>query len=211
MDFLPDIDTLMFWLTNYGSFVLFVLLVLGIIAFPVPEETIMVLAGILIRNGTLIPHPTLFAIYAGSIFGITTSYLLGRTAGTYFIRRYGGWVGITEEHLARAHRWFERFGKWSLVIGYFIPGIRHFTGFCAGMTELDFKQFALYAYSGAILWVTTFVSIGYYSGTYWLELYKHLMMQVDTYTLFLIGLVIAAVLLFLMFRKRNKGSKQQDS
>jgi membrane protein DedA with SNARE-associated domain len=50
------------------------------------------------------------------------------------------------------------------VIGYFIPGVRHFTGFSSGMATLPFHHFALFAYSGALLWVTSFLTIGYFFG-----------------------------------------------
>lgn len=164
METLMDNETLSFWLIHYGSFALFLLLALGIIALPIPEETLMVLAGILMHKGLLQIPPTVMATYAGSICGISISYVLGRTLGNYFIHKYGSWIGLTEQRLQQANSWFERFGKWSLLIGYFIPGVRHFTGFSAGVTNLEYKQFAIFAYIGAILWGTLFLSIGYFFG-----------------------------------------------
>lgn len=164
METLMDNETLSFWLIHYGSFALFLLLALGIIALPIPEETLMVLAGILMHKGLLQIPPTVMATYAGSICGISISYVLGRTLGNYFIHKYGSWIGLTEQRLQQAHSWFERFGKWSLLIGYFIPGVRHFTGFSAGVTNLEYKQFAIFAYIGAILWGTLFLSVGYFFG-----------------------------------------------
>ena len=68
------------WLTKYGSFALFLMLSLGILALPIPEETLMVIAGVLMHKGQLnIPLTVLFS-YAGTICGITMSYALGRTA-----------------------------------------------------------------------------------------------------------------------------------
>jgi membrane protein DedA with SNARE-associated domain len=159
------------WLTNYGSITLFVLLALGIVAFPVPEETLMVFAGILMGSGKLGIPSTIIAAFAGSLCGITTSYVIGRTAGSYFTHRYGKWLGLTEAKLERAHYWFEHYGKWSLFVGYFIPGVRHFTGLIAGTTALDLRQFILFAYTGGIFWVSTFLSIGYFFGEYALTMY----------------------------------------
>lgn len=164
--YLPDIDTLTLLLTQYGSITLFILLALGIIALPVPEETLMVIAGIFMKQGDLKIPATLIAAYLGSMFGITVSYLIGRTAGFYLLHRYGGWLGITEARLQRAHEWFETYGKWTLTFGYFIPGVRHFTGLSAGVAELEYHYFALFAYGGALLWVTTFLGIGYFFGDY---------------------------------------------
>lgn len=162
MDFLFDNETLSLWLTHYGSIALFFLLVFGIIALPIPEETLMVLAGILIGKEKLSIPFTMLAGYAGSICGITISYWIGRTAGHYLVLKYGKWVGITEKRFQKAHEWFERFGKWTLLIGYFIPGLRHFTGLTSGITEMEFKHFALFAYTGAVIWVSIFLSIGYF-------------------------------------------------
>lgn len=168
MESLFDNETMSLWLVNYGSVALFFLLALGVFALPIPDETLMILSGILMFKGHLPIHSTILSSYAGSMCGITLSYLFGRTAGSFIIHRYGRWFGLTEEHLQKAHNWFERFGKWTLVIGYFIPGIRHLTGFSAGTTELEYRQFALFAYTGALLWATVFLSIGYFLGDYFL-------------------------------------------
>jgi membrane protein DedA with SNARE-associated domain len=141
---------------------------------PIPEESLMVLSGILMSQGHLYITPTIMAALAGRIVGITVSYFLGITAGHYLLLKYGGWVGLREHHLERAHQWVARFGKWALFIGYFIPGLRHLTGFSAGTTNIDYPQFALFAYSGAILWVSTFLSIGYFFGEKWLSTFENI-------------------------------------
>lgn len=197
MDMLLDNEVLSHWLIHYGSLSLFILLVAGIIILPVPEETLMVIAGVLMRKGSLCIPNTLLAAYAGSMCGITISYLLGRTAGHYLIRKYGGWIGLTHERLEQVHAWFEKFGKWTLTFGYFIPGIRHFTGFTSGMTQLEYNKFALFAYSGAFLWVTTFLSIGYFFGNYCFSLFEDIEISIDKIILF----SIAAIILYILYRQ----------
>lgn len=179
MECLPDSETLLGWLVQYGSFSLFALLTLGIIALPIPEETLMIIAGVLMRKGTLGIPGTFFAALSGSICGITISYLIGLTAGHYLAHKYGKYFGLTEVRLRRVHNWFERFGKWTLFVGYFIPGVRHFTGLSAGMTELSYKQFSLFAYSGALVWVTTFLAIGYFFGNYCFSVISNLEIGVN--------------------------------
>lgn len=190
-------DTLNLWLIEYGSLTLFFLLALGIVAFPVPEETLMVFAGILMSNGKLNVPYTILAALGGSLCGITMSYVLGRTAGNYVTHKYGKWLGLTEEKLQKAHYWFEHYGKWSLFVGYFIPGVRHFTGLIAGTTNLDFRQFMLFAYCGGLFWVTTFLSVGYFFGEYALTLYhkfEEIELNADWITLGLMGLLLAYIL-----------------
>lgn len=163
--FIPE--TLSLWLTQYGSFSLFILLALGIFALPIPDETLMIFAGILMAHQKLSPIATVIAAIAGAGCGITISYTIGRTAGVFVIRKYGHWVRITEAKMQRVHLWFERIGCWALLIGYFVPGIRHMTGYAAGITALRYRQFALFSYTGATLWASLFLSIGYFLGDRW--------------------------------------------
>lgn len=204
MDYLPDQETLSLWLTQYGSFVLLILLALGIIALPVPEETLMTLAGVLMSQGKLHILPTIIAAYLGSVIGISMSYLLGRTLGHFFIIKYGSWVGITEERFKQAHNWFERFGTWALFIGYFIPGVRHFTGFTAGSASLEYKYFAIFAYSGALLWVSTFLSIGYFLGDYWTTFLEHL--DIDMNIIIIVGIILFIILSFIYALKKKRAN-----
>lgn len=163
MDFLLNNEILITWLTQYGSISLFVLLVFGIIALPIPEETLMILSGILIKKGGLTLFSTVMAAYLGSICGISLSYLLGLVAGKYLIARFEKKASV-KKHLQQVHNWFDRFGKWTLFIGYFIPGVRHFTGFSAGAMKMEFRKFSFFAYTGAVVWVSIFISIGFFFG-----------------------------------------------
>jgi len=155
------------WISQHGYPAIFLLLTLGIVGLPVPDETLLTFVGYLIFSGHLRPVPAFLAGLGGSICGISISYFLGRTFGAALIHRYGRYVHLTEERIARAHGWFERAGRWGLTFGYFIPGVRHFTAYAAGMSELEPHVFAVFAYSGAFLWVTTFLTLGYYLGERW--------------------------------------------
>lgn len=194
MEILAENQHLQTWLLKYGSLALFFLLSMGIfiMIFPVPEETLLVLAGTLMNLGKLHFFMTIMAAIFGSIAGITMSYTLGRTAGHYLILRYGGWLGITQDHINKANEWFKHYGKWSLFFGYFIPGIRHITGLTAGTSELDLKSFALFAYSGAIFWVTIFLSLGYFFGDYWFSILSVVEIHIK-------GVVIACIFLFFIY------------
>ena len=204
MENISDTSIISLWLLKYGSFVLFIILSLGILALPFPEESIMIIAGILMRKGKLNIFATILFAYAGTIAGITMSYLIGRSIGVYFIKRYGMWVGINEGHLLKAHRWFERLGKWVLTVGYFFPGLRHLTGFCAGSTNLKYAHFAFYAYLGAFVWVTLFLCLGYFFGIYGLEFLE----QFNTHDLVLIGLGVwgLVIIIFIIRKYMNKSS-----
>lgn len=191
------------WITQYGYFAIFFLLVLGIVGLPVPDETLLTFTGYLVYKGHLSLIPAFFSTLAGTGIGITISYTLGRTFGLGLIHRFGKYLRITEDHVNRAHSWFERVGHWGLTFGYFVPGVRHLVAFAAGMSCEEPHQFAIFAYTGAALWVASFISLGYFLGERWQAVQKN----IDQY---LVGLSIAAAVLviaYLLWRRwrRRRG------
>ena len=155
------------WITEYGYAAIIGLLMLGIVGLPVPDETLLTFTGYLVFRGNLRLPLAFAAALTGSACGITISYLLGRTFGLKLIHRYGRYVRITEDHVEKAHAWFRKAGHWSLTLGYFVPGVRHLTAYAAGMSDLEAPQFALFAYTGAVLWMSAFLSLGYFLGDRW--------------------------------------------
>lgn len=153
-------------LLHYGSIALFILLALGILALPIPDETLMVAAGFLISRGKLNLPATVLAAYLGAVCGISLSYVIGRFGGSLLLKKYGHWVRLTEKRIERTRLWFSRIGMWALFIGYFIPGIRHFTGYIVGTVRIPFSRFALFAFSGAAVWTSVFLTVGYLIGTF---------------------------------------------
>jgi membrane protein DedA with SNARE-associated domain len=185
------------WITQYGYLAIFSLLVFGIVGLPVPDETLLTFTGYLVFKGHLSPLLAFLAAFGGSACGITISYTLGRTFGLKLIHRYGRYVRITEDHINKAHAWFARVGHWGLTFGYFIPGVRHFTAYAAGMSDVEAPQFALFAYSGAALWAASFISLGFFLGERWQAVQKN----IDQY---LKGVGIALLILavgYLVWRK----------
>jgi membrane protein DedA with SNARE-associated domain len=139
------------WISQYGYLAIFFLLVFGIVGLPVPDETLLTFAGDLVFKGRLSLPLVFCTALAGSISGITISYWLGRTFGVTLIHRYGKYFHLTEDRILKAHVWFERVGHWGLTFGYYIPGVRHFTAYAAGMSEVKPHMFAVFAYSGAFI------------------------------------------------------------
>jgi membrane protein DedA with SNARE-associated domain len=161
------VDWVLHWISSYGYAAIYLLLMLGIVGLPVPDETLLVYTGYLIYKGTLGGPEAWAAAFLGSATGITVSYVLGRTLGFYSIHHYGKYIHLTEARIKKVHEWFEHLGRIVLSIGYFVPGVRHATALVAGATELDLASFAIFAYTGAAFWVTTFLSLGYLLGDNW--------------------------------------------
>ncbi|HEY9074705.1 MAG TPA: DedA family protein, partial [Desulfobaccales bacterium] len=166
---------------------------------PVPDETILTFTGFLIYKNYLNPVSAILAAYLGSICGITLNYLVGRYIGFPLLHKYGLYLRLTDDKLARARRWFERSGKFALFGGYFFPGLRHLTAFIAGASRLPYRGFAPSAYSGGFCWVVAFIALGYWLGEEW----RKIVPQIQKYLWLAVGVVVLlALAAYLVHRLR---------
>ena len=179
----------------------------GIIGLPVPDEFLLAGCGFLVFQGHLRLVPAFASALAGSMSGITGSYIIGRTLGWKFLHsRLGRLLRIKDEHIRRVHDWFDRIGHWALLVGYFIPGVRHFTAIVAGTSKIELRSFAAFAYTGALCWVSTFLFIGYHFGQRWpeiLALVEHHLKLASAGA----GVVLAAYAVYLFFNRKRGGSE----
>ncbi len=187
----------------YGYAGLFALLMLGIVGLPIPDEWLLIFAGYLVYKGFFHAVPALATAIAGSICGISVSYGLGRTLGSFVVRRLGRWLHGSDESMGRVRAWFDRTGRWSLLVGYFVPGVRHLAGLVAGTSKLRFRDFAVFAYGGAAIWSVCFVAVGYFSGKEWSRASRAIHRDI------VIGAVVAAVavLAWLFLLRRPRGQR----
>lgn len=192
----PMPDLLLHWLTHYGELALFAFLALGILGLPIPDETLLAFAGYLIAKQKLSLPATMICGFLGAVFGITLSYLMGYTLGHLILEKIGPKIGITDKSIEKVQNWFNRIGKWTIFFGYFIPGVRHVTGYLAGATRLNFFSFALFAYLGALIWSQTFIFLGYYFGNQW-----HKMLDLVLDYMWYVFFACIGILLFYLIRK----------
>ena len=185
---------------SYGYLGVFGSQMLGMFGLPVPDETILTFTGFLVHKNYLHPAPALLAAYLGSICGITLNYLVGRFVGFPLLHKYGNYLRLTDERINQAHRWFARYGKVALSVGYFFPGLRHLTAFSAGASRLEYRYFAPYAYAGACVWVVTFMGLGYFLGEEW----RKILPRIQSYLWITVGVLIFLALVgSLLFRLRR--------
>ena len=188
------------WITQYGYGAIFVLLMLGIAGVPVPDETLLTFAGYLVFKQKLTFLPTLATAFLGSSCGITVSYACGRGLGLHLMRKVGPLLRLKPEHLSQVQTWFARWGKYTLIIGYFVPGVRHVTAFVAGSSKLPLPVFALFAFSGALVWTSSFIGLGYLFGEEW----AHLSDTLHRPLIMLAALVSLALALYVLLWRRRQ-------
>lgn len=182
MDFITS------YINQYGYIVLFLALMLELLALPLPGELLMGYAGVLAFQGHLSWVGSILVAGMGSMVGMTIAYGVGYKLGTPFFDKYGETLHMGPERIERMSKWFGVYGNKLLIIAYFLPVIRHITGYFSGITRLPFRTYALYAYSGSFLWVTTFITLGKLLGPQW-EQFHH---SIKKY--FVIGMIVAVSL-----------------
>ena len=193
------------FIAHYGYVGLFAALMLGVIGLPVPDELLMTFSGYLVSIGKL--HFLLVVLVAalGSVFGMSVSFWIGHRFGMPLLEKYGGKIHLTPERIQRTEVWFERFGKFAVTIGYFIPGVRHFTSISAGISKWPYRTFMLYALPGGFVWAGTFTTVGYFVGEQW----RQVTYVFHHYSILAVILFIGLALLvygirYLLLRRRVK-------
>lgn len=196
-------------ITHYGYATLFGLLMFGIIGLPISEELLLLYAGYNVSMNRMALIPTIAAGVLGAMCGVTVSYLVGRFIGLPAIHKFGRFLNITDENLQKAHDWFEHWGKWSLTFGYFVPAVRHLTAIVAGTTKLAWHEFAIFAYSGALIWANVFVLTGFFLGPETLNIAKVVPRYLELFSIAI--LLSVAIVLFVRYLIRWKKNADLDT
>ncbi|HQU19624.1 MAG TPA: DedA family protein [Fimbriimonadaceae bacterium] len=149
----------------YGILFAIVFMETGLVVTPfLPGDTLLFAAGIFSQpegglNLWLVALTFLFAALAGD----NVNYQIGRLLGRRLFRNENSRV-FKRSHLDRTHAFFERYGGKTIIIARFVPIVRTFTPFVAGMGAMTFSRFIVYSVAGALLWVVVCVGAGYLFG-----------------------------------------------
>ncbi|WP_155889989.1 VTT domain-containing protein [Peribacillus kribbensis] len=143
---------------------------------------------------------SLVCSFLGAIGGISLSYFMGLKLGLPFLIKLSPKLHITESRIALTRRLFSKLGPYLLFLGYFIPGVRHVTAYLAGINSLTFKRFSLFSFSGAALWVFTFISLGYNLGSEWKQVQKH----TEKWSVLILSILIGLIFLIIFLYKKTK-------
>ncbi|MGE7673044.1 VTT domain-containing protein [Lysinibacillus sp. NPDC094403] len=187
------------YIDQFGYIVLFIALLLELLALPLPGEVLMSYTGFLVYKGDLNWILSILIAGFGSCLGMTISYWIGYKLGKPFFEKYGYRVHLGPKRLESTSLWFSKYGNKLLIIAFFIPGIRHITGYFSGVTRLPYRTYAIFAYTGAFLWVTVFISLGKILGPQW-EMFHS---SIKKY-LIIGGIAIAIIIIVYFLYKKNK-------
>ena len=158
------------WISQYGAFAIFVIIMLESFGAPLPGESLLIASAILAGRGELSVTGLLLSAWAGAVIGDNIGYVIGRKFGHTLLRRYGPKVGLTAKRLARIEGLFARYGPATVGFARFVNVLRQFNGVAAGALAMDWWKFLAFNALGGAIWVLAWTSAGYYFGRYALEL-----------------------------------------
>lgn len=149
---------------HWGYTAIFVVVVLGNVGLPVPEETILALAGYLVWRGKLRLSLVLAVGIVSAVVGDNFGYWLGRRYGQEALPRYARWVLGHPERLGAMEAFVLRRGPVAVFVARFVPGVRFAAGPLAGALGMRFSSFLAANVAGAALYVPVVVGAGYAVG-----------------------------------------------
>ncbi len=177
---------------------------------PIPSELIMPLGGFYVQQGQLDFLPVVIAGLMGTLLGALPWYGIGRLINEErienWLRRYGRWIGISADELARSRRWFSRYGTSLVFWGRLVPGIRTLISVPAGIEMMPLVPFLIWTSLGSLIWTLLLTWSGLVLG----EGYQSVEIWIDPVSKFvkaglILSLIVGLIWLGLRtFRKLNQ-------
>jgi len=174
----------------------------GLVVTPfLPGDSLLFAAGAIAARGSLDVGVLALLLAGAAVAGDAVNYAVGRTLGDRLIG--GGRIKlIRREHLDRTHQFYERHGARTIILARFVPIVRTFAPFVAGLGQMTYRRFATYNVVGGIAWILLFVFGGFFFGNL-AVVQQHF------------GLVIIAIILmsfvpmvFTMWQERSSARKR---
>ncbi|MBQ4567199.1 MAG: DedA family protein [Desulfovibrio sp.] len=169
IDFILHIDAHLFELVEqYGLWIYGILFVIvfcetGLVVTPfLPGDSLLFASGVVAGAGLMGYTEVMLVLLLAGILGDAVNYFIGRHVGPPIFARESRF--IKKEHLLKAHNFYERHGGKAIVLARFIPIVRTFAPFVAGIALMHPPTFFFYNVTGCILWVGSLVSAGYFLG-----------------------------------------------
>jgi membrane-associated protein len=209
LDFVINLDKHLIYLINtYGIFVYAIIFLIifcetGLVVTPfLPGDSLIFVLGALGASGQINLPAICLTLMAAAILGNMANYQIGRFIGPKVFERDSGLL-FKKEYLIRTHAFFEKHGGKTIVIARFMPIIRTFAPFVAGIGEMEYPRFTVFNLIGCIVWVLAFLAGGYLFGN------VPGVQNNFTYVIFGIVLVslIPAMVLSLRQKKSNAGKE----
>lgn len=155
---------------DYGAWVYFILFLIvfcetGLVVTPfLPGDSLLFAIGALAADGALDLKLCIFLLLIAAILGDTVNYWIGHWMGPKVFQKKDSRF-LNPKHLERTHAFYEKYGGKAIIFARFIPIVRTFAPFVAGVGSMTYSRFMFYNVTGAVLWIFGFTLAGYFFGT----------------------------------------------
>lgn len=168
---------------------------------PLPGETMLIAAALYAGTGHLDIWLVAVVAVAAAVLGDNVGFAIGHFGGRRLLDRYGKYVFLTERRLDKAEDFFRRRGAWLVVVARFIEGLRQANGIVAGIVEMPWRRFLPANVLGAVLWVATWASLGYFAGNHVEAISRYF-----TYVAISIAILVVGAVIWRVARHRRAAS-----
>jgi membrane-associated protein len=192
--------------TQYGSWTYGILFLIifcetGLVVTPfLPGDSLLFAVGALAATGALDVSSVVILLTAAAIIGDNVNYWIGYTIGPRVFQGESSRF-FNRKHLERTHRFYEKYGGKTVILARFIPIVRTFAPFVAGIGRMTYGRFLLYDVPGGVAWISIFVYAGYFFGN--IPIVKR------NFTLVVLAIVfislLPAVIEYVQHRRRKEG------
>jgi len=190
---------------TYAILFLIIFIETGVVVMPfLPGDSMLFAAGALAGIGSMNIFTLLVVVYLAAVLGDTANYHIGKKIGKKILEKEEVRF-INKEYLKKAQDFYEKHGSMTIVIGRFIPIIRTFVPFVAGIGEMNYSKFIPYNMIGGGLWVSLFLGGGYFFG--------NLSFVKDHFSYMLIAIIIISLLpgvIMFIKERRKKGENDEN-
>jgi len=191
---------------TYGLVFLILFLETGLVVTPIlPGDSLLFAAGMFAARGSLDLGVLIGLLLVAAIAGDAVNYAIGFHLGPRALRADGRF--LKKAYLEKTQAFYQRYGAKTIVLARFVPIVRTFAPFLAGVGKMRYRRFAIYNVVGALLWVLTCTLVGFFFGN--IPLVK------DNFTLVILGIVLVSVspALWHVFldRTRQRGARQNPN
>lgn len=163
---------------------------------PLPSEVIAPFAGFLVQSGRFSLFWVAIAGGIGSSVGSVLMYFIGLKGGRPLVEKYGKYILISHHDIAKADRFFAKYGSLSTFIGRLLPVVRTFISLPAGIERVEFKKFLLFSFVGSFIWTYFLAYIGFKLGQNWENLH-------GSFRKFDVAIVIIIIILIALYIFRH--------
>lgn len=170
IDFILHLDTHLLELVQqygiwiYGILFLIIFSETGLVFAPfLPGDTLLFVTGALCGMGSLELHVLMPVLMLAAFCGDNTNYWIGRLLGLRLVERLEGRL-IRHEHLEKTHAFYERHGGKTVLLARFVPIVRTFAPFVAGIGLMHYRHFVAFSALGSIAWISSITLAGYFFG-----------------------------------------------